>query len=61
MLLVDSVCSCHMTRNSKWFCILDPMQCKEYIIFGDNSRGKVLSRGTILVNKSLVLKDVVTS
>ena len=34
------------------------MQCKEYIIFGDNSKGKVLSRGTIRVNESFVLKDV---
>jgi hypothetical protein len=35
------------------------VQCKEYIIFGDNSKGKVLSHGTIRVNKSFVLKDVV--
>ena len=34
------------------------MQCKEYITFGDNSKGKVLSCGTILVNESFVLKDV---
>ena len=36
-----------------------PMQCKEYITFRDNSKDKVLSRGTIRVNKSFVLKDVV--
>ena len=35
------------------------MQCKEYIIFGDNSKGKVLSHGAIWVNESFVLKDVV--
>jgi hypothetical protein len=34
------------------------MQCKEHITFGDNSKGKVLSRGTIRVNESFVLKDV---
>ena len=47
-----------MTKNSKWFSSLDPMIGKEYITFGDNSRGKVLSCGTIWVNKSFVLKDV---
>jgi hypothetical protein len=47
-----------MTRSLKWFSRLDPMQCKEYITFGDNSKGKVLSHGTIQVNKSFVLKDV---
>jgi hypothetical protein len=34
------------------------VQCKEYIIFGDNSKGKVHSRGIIQVNESFVLKDV---
>jgi hypothetical protein len=29
-----------------------------YITFGDRSRGKVVSHGTILVNKSFVLKDL---
>ena len=33
------------------------MQYKEYITFGDNSKGKVLSHGTIRVNESFVLKD----
>ena len=56
--LVDSSCSHHMARSSKWFSSLDPVQCKEYIRFGDNSKGKVVSRGTIWVNKSFVLKDV---
>jgi hypothetical protein len=31
---------------------------KEYITFVDNSRGKVVSHGTIWVNESFVLKDV---
>jgi hypothetical protein len=56
--LIDSGCSRHMTRSSKWFSSLDPVQCKEYITFRDNSKGKVLSRGTIWVNDSFVLKDV---
>jgi hypothetical protein len=47
-----------MIESSKWFSSLDPVQCKEYIIFWDNSKGKVLSRGTIRVNESFVLKDV---
>ena len=58
MWLIDFGCLRHMTRSSKWFSSLDPMSCKEYIIFGDNSKGKVVSRGTIRVNESLVLKDV---
>jgi hypothetical protein len=56
--LIDSGCSRHMTRSSKWFSCLDPVQCTEYITFGDNSKGKVLSRETIQVNESFVLKDV---
>jgi hypothetical protein len=50
---MDSVCSRHMTRSSKWFSSLDPMIGKEYITFGDKSRGKVVSRGTIRVNDAL--------
>jgi hypothetical protein len=47
-----------MTGNPKWFSSLDPMECNEYITFGDNAKGKVLSRGTIRVNKNFILKDV---
>jgi hypothetical protein len=47
-----------MTESSKWFSSLDPVIGKEYIPFGDKSRGKVVSRGTIRVNESFVLKDV---
>jgi hypothetical protein len=56
--LMDSVCLCHMTGSSKWFSSLDPVIGKEYITFGDKSRGKVVSRGTIWVNESFILKDV---
>jgi hypothetical protein len=34
------------------------MNGKEYITFGDKSRGKVVSRGSVRVNESFVLKDV---
>jgi hypothetical protein len=47
-----------MTRSSRWFSSLDTMIDKEYITFGDKYRGKVVSRGTIRVNESFVLKDV---
>jgi hypothetical protein len=33
MWLMDSGCSHHMTRSSRWFSSLDPMIGKEYIIF----------------------------
>jgi len=56
--LMDSGCSRHMTGSSKWFSSLDPVIGKEYITFGDKSRGKVVSRGTIRVNESFILKDV---
>jgi len=56
--LIDSGCSRHMIGSSKWFYSFDPVQCKECITFGDNSKGKVLSRGNIRVNESFILKDV---
>ena len=56
--LIDSGYSRHMIESSKWFSSLDPMKCKEYITFRDNSKDKVVSRGTIWVNESFVLKDV---
>jgi hypothetical protein len=53
--------SCHMTENTRCFSSLDPMIGKEYITFEDNTSGKVVSRGTIIMNKSFVLKDVAFS
>ena len=58
MWLIDSGCSRHMTGNSNWFSSLDLVRTKEHIVFGDNSKGKILSRGSIHVNPSFVLKDV---
>jgi hypothetical protein len=50
-----------MTENTRCFSSLDPMIGKEYITFEDNTSGKVVSRGTIIMNKSFVLKDVAFS
>jgi hypothetical protein len=58
MWLMDSSCSCHMTESNKWFSSLDPVIGKAYITFGDKSRGKVVSRGSVRVNESFVFKDV---
>ena len=55
---MDFICSRHMTGSSKWFSSLNPVIGKEYITFGDKSSGKVVSRGTIRVNESVILKDV---
>jgi hypothetical protein len=56
---MDSGCLRHMTENTRLFSNVDPMIDKEYITFEDNSRGKVVSCGTILANENFVLKDVV--
>jgi hypothetical protein len=55
---MDFICSRHMTGSSKWFSSLNLVIGKEYITFGDKSSGKVVSRGTIRVNESVILKDV---
>jgi hypothetical protein len=47
-----------MTRSSRWFSSLDPVIGKKYITFGEKSRSKVASRGTIRVIENFVLKDV---
>jgi hypothetical protein len=43
MWLMDFGCSHHMTGSSKYFSSLDPVIGKEYITFGDKSRGGCLS------------------
>jgi hypothetical protein len=40
---MDSGCSCHMTGSKKMVLSLYPMIGKEYITFGDKSRGKDVS------------------
>jgi hypothetical protein len=47
-----------MIRNKKWFSILTPLSHKEYVTFGDNKKGKVLSTGVIKVNDYFMLNDV---
>jgi hypothetical protein len=47
-----------MIKSKKWFSSLDLVIGKEYITFRDKSRVKVVSRGSVRVNESFVLKDV---
>jgi hypothetical protein len=55
---MDSGCSRHMTRNKKWFSSLIPVSHKEYVTFGDDNKGKVLTTGVIKVNDYFTLNDV---
>jgi hypothetical protein len=56
--LMDSGCSRHMTGDKKWFSSLIPLSHKEYVIFGDDKKGKVLGTGVIKVNNHFTLNDV---
>ena len=56
--LMDSGCSCHMTGSHRWFSSLTPTKDKEYIVFGDNSRGKVRGVGTIRISDDFTLREV---
>jgi hypothetical protein len=56
---MDSGCSQHMTNDKKWFSNLTPLSHKEYVTFGDDKKGKVLSTGIIKVNDYFTLIDVV--
>jgi hypothetical protein len=47
-----------MIRNKKWFCSLTPLSHKEYVIFGDDKKGKMLGTGVIKVNNYFTLNDV---
>jgi len=58
MRLIDSGCSRHMTENPKWFSSLTPVSTKEYITFGDNNKGKIISEGAIKVSDNVTLKRV---
>ena len=55
---MDSGCSRHMTGNDKWFSSLTPMRSKEYIVFGDNGRGKVRGIGAVRVSDHFTLREV---
>jgi hypothetical protein len=56
--LIDSGCSRHMTRDRRWFSSLTLVMTKEYITFGDNGKGRVLSVGTVKVSESVTLRRV---
>jgi hypothetical protein len=57
--LMDYGCSRHMTGNKKWFSNLTPLSYKEYVTFGDEKKGKVLSTDVIMVNDCFILNDIV--
>jgi hypothetical protein len=47
-----------MTGDPRWFSSLTPVMTKEYITFGDNWKGRVLSVGTVKVSESVTLRRV---
>jgi hypothetical protein len=47
-----------MTGDRWWFSNLTPVMTKEYITFGDNGKGRVLSVGTVKVIESVTLRRV---
>jgi hypothetical protein len=47
-----------MTGDQRWFSRLTPVMTKEYITFGDNGKGRVLSVGTVKVSESVTLRHV---
>jgi hypothetical protein len=47
-----------MTGDRRWFSSLTPVMTKEYITFGDNGKGRVLSVGTVKVSDSVTLRRV---
>jgi hypothetical protein len=47
-----------MTEDRWWFSSLTPVMTKEYITFGDNGKGRVLSVGTMKVSQSVTLRRV---
>jgi hypothetical protein len=55
---MDSDCSRHMTGNKNWFFSLTLLSHKEYVIFGNDKKGKVLGTGVIKVNDHFTLNDV---
>jgi hypothetical protein len=47
-----------MTGDKKWFSSLTPLSHEEYVTFGDDKKGKVLSTDIIMVNDHFTLNDV---
>ena len=56
--LINSGCSRHMTGDHRWFSSLTPVVTREYITFGDNGKGRVLSEGVIKVSDKFSLNRV---
>jgi hypothetical protein len=56
--LIDSRCSRHMTGDKGWFSTLVSVVTKRYITFGDNGRGRVLSKGEVKVSDKITLRRV---
>jgi hypothetical protein len=47
-----------MTGDLQWFSSLTPVMTEDYITFGDNGKGRVLSVGTVNVSDSMTLRRV---
>jgi hypothetical protein len=56
--LIDFGCSRYMIGNKKWFSSLTPLSHKEYVIFRDDKKGKVLGTDIIKVNDCFTLNIV---
>jgi hypothetical protein len=56
--LMHSGCSWHMIGNKKWLSSLTTLPHKEYVMFGDDEKGKVLDTDIIKVNDFFTLNDV---
>jgi hypothetical protein len=56
--LIDFGCSRHMTGDRRWFSSLTPVMTKEYITYGENGKGRVLTVGTVKVSESVTLRRV---
>jgi hypothetical protein len=55
---MDSGCSRYIIENKKLFSSLTPLSHKEYMILGDDKKGKVLGTDVIKVNDCFTLNDV---
>jgi hypothetical protein len=55
---MDSGCSRYITENKKWFSSLTPLSHKEYMILGNDKKGKVLGTDVIKINDYFTLNDV---
>jgi hypothetical protein len=56
--LMDFGCSRYMIGNKKWLSSLTPVSYKDYVIFVDAKKGKVLGTIIIKVNDCFTLNDV---